>query len=74
MTVSMKTEEKEWEGVKRTQTVVGVSDGESVYLWTIKHEKGKEPSLPKLLVQVSVRVTYCATDKGKISVQGVLIA
>jgi len=72
MTVSSRTLEKEWEGVKRTETEVGISDGEQIFLWKIKHD-GKE-ILPKLLVQVSVRVTYCTTDKGKITVSGLLAA
>jgi len=27
-----------------------------------------------MLVQVTVRVTYCTTDKGKVTISGVLVA
>jgi len=58
-------------------TEMGVTDGEAVTLWKVKHpdfEKGLREPLPKVLTQVTVRVTYCATEKGNTVVQGVLVA
>ena len=70
--IAVRTEEKEWEKEKYTQTTTEVSDGEQVY--SIRHRHDGSPYLPpKLFTQVTVRVTYAATEKGKISVKGVLV-
>lgn len=58
-------------------TELGVSDGENIYVWKVKHpdfDKGVRVSVPKVLTQVKVRVTYCSTEKGQISFQGNLAA
>ena len=71
--IAVRTEEKEWEKDKYTQTTVEVSDGEQVY--SMRHRHGESPYVPpKLFTHITLRVTYAATDKGKISVKGILVA
>lgn len=73
MIVSKRVEEKVWEGKKNHATVLGVSDGENVYLWKVKqpdYERGVLVPTPETFSKVSVRVTYCASEKGQITVQG----
>lgn len=70
--IAVRTEDKEWEKDKYRQTTVEISDGQQVYSMRHRHdETAYEP--PKLFSQVVVRVNYAATDKGKISVKGVLV-
>jgi hypothetical protein len=70
--IAVRTEEKEWEKDKYTQTTVEISDGEQVFSMRHRHDdKPYQP--PKLFSQVTIRVTYAATEKGKISVKGVLV-
>lgn len=75
--ISAKDNPKTWEGKTTMWTELGVSDGENVYVWKVKHpefDKGVRVSVPKLLTSVTVRVTYCATEKGQISFQGQMVA
>jgi hypothetical protein len=67
-----RTEDKEWEKEKYRQTTVEISDGEQVYSMRHRHNE-KEYSPPRLFSQVTVRVTYAATEKGKISVKGIVL-
>ena len=70
--IASRTEEKEWEKEKYTQTTLEVSDGEQVY--TFKHKHGAEPfKAPAPFAQVIVRVEYAASDKGRITVRGRLL-
>ena len=70
--IAVRTEEKEWEKEKYTQTTLEVSDGAQVY--SFRHKHGKEPFLaPRPFTPVTIRVEYAATDKGRISVRGVLL-
>lgn len=55
---------------------MGVSDGETVYLWKVKQpdfEKGVVLPTPETFSKVMVRVTYCASEKGQITVQGTCV-
>ena len=70
--IAVRTEEKEWEKDKYTQTTVEISDGEQVYSMRHRHD-GLPYQPPKMFEQVTIRVTYAMTDKGKISVKGVLV-
>ena len=77
MVISQRDNPKTWEGKTTMWTEMGVTDGETVTLWKVKHpefEKGIREALPKMLTQVTVRVTYCSTEKGNTVVQGVLIS
>jgi hypothetical protein len=68
----VRTEEKEWEKDKYTQTTVEISDGAQTYSMRHRHD-GTPYSPPALFSQITMRVTYAATDKGRISVKGVLV-
>lgn len=70
--IAVRTEEKEWDSKKYVQTTAEISDGETVYSMRHTHD-GKPYVPPKLWDEVKVRVTYAATEKGKISVKGVLV-
>src|SRR3954447_25082726 len=70
--IAVRTEEKEWEKDKYTQTTVEISDGVQVYSMRHRHD-GLPYQPPKLFAPLTVRVTYAATDKGKISVKGVIV-
>jgi len=71
--VGVRTEEKEWDKDKYTQTTVSISDGEQVFL--LKHRHDTSPWVsPKLFQAIKLRVTRASTDKGQISVGGVIIA
>jgi len=70
--IAVRTEEKEWEKDKYTQTTVEISDGEQTYSMRHRHD-GTPYTPPKLFSQITMRVTYAATDKGRISVKGVLV-
>lgn len=70
--IAVRTEEKEWEKDKYTQTTVEISDGEQVYSMRHRHDD-KPYQAPKLFSQITLRVTYAATEKGKISVKGIFI-
>lgn len=68
--IAVRTEEKEWEKDKYKQTTVEISDGEQVY--SMRHRHDDKPYFPpKLFSEVTLRVTYATTDKGKISVKGI---
>lgn len=70
--IAVRTEEKEWEKEKYTQTTFEVSDGEQVY--TMRHRHDDKPFVPpRLFTQINVRVTYAATEKGKMTLKGVLV-
>jgi len=70
--IAVRKEDKEWEKEKYTQTTVEVSDGFQVYSMRHRHDASPyEP--PRMFEQITVRVTYAATEKGKITVKGVLI-
>src|SRR4051812_22063431 len=69
MVIATKTEEKEWEQQKYTQTTVGISDGERTY--NLRHRHNGTPfNPPKLFQPCKVRVVSAATDKGQISLRG----
>ncbi len=67
--IAVRTEEKEWEKEKYTQTTLEVSNGEQVY--SFKHKHGAEPfKAPRAFDAVVIRVDYATTDKGRITVRG----
>ena len=71
--IAVRTEEKEWEKVKYTQTTISISDGEQVFLMRHRHDdKGFTP--PKLFQPVKVKVTRATTEKGQITVGGMILA
>ena len=53
--IAVRTEEKEWEKEKYTQTTVSVSDGEQVFLWRHRHD-AKPWEQPKLFQPIRLRV------------------
>ena len=69
--IAVRTEEKEWEKEKYTQTTVSVSDGEQVFLWRHRHD-GKPWEQPKLFQPIRLRVLRASTEKGQITVGGVI--
>jgi hypothetical protein len=71
--IAVRTEEKEWEKEKYTQSTVSISDGEQVFLWRHRHD-AKPWTAPKLFQLVKVRVTRATTEKGQITVAGVVVA
>jgi hypothetical protein len=70
--IAVRTEQKEWENKKYVQTITEISDGENVYSMRYIHD-GKPYVPPELFKEIKIRVTYAATEKGKISVKGVPI-
>jgi hypothetical protein len=70
--IAVRTEDKEWEKEKYKQTTVEISDGFSVYAMRHRHDDTPYQA-PRLFEQITVRVTYAATEKGKISVKGNLV-
>jgi hypothetical protein len=70
--IAVRTEEKEWEKEKYTQTTVEISDGEQTYTMRHRHD-GSPYSPPKLFSQVTMRVTWASTEKGRISVKGAMV-
>ena len=64
--IAVRTEEKEWEKEKYTQTTVSISDGEQVYLMRHRHDS-KPWSVPGLFQPIKVRVTRATTEKGQIA-------
>jgi hypothetical protein len=70
--IAVRTEEKEWEKDKYTQTTVEISDGEQTYAMRHRHDD-KPYTPPKIFSQITLRVTYASTEKGRISVKGVLV-
>jgi len=71
--IAVRTEEREWEKVKYTQTTISISDGEQVILMRHRHD-GKPFTLPKLFEAIRVRVTRAMTEKGQITVGGTILA
>ncbi len=69
--IACRTEEKEWDGQKYTQTTVSISDGENVFLLRHRHD-AKPWTPPKLFQPVRVRVTRATTEKGQITVSGIV--
>jgi len=67
--IAVRTEEKEWEKEKYTQTTVSISDGEQVFLWRHRHDP-KPWECPKLFQTVKIRVVRATTEKGQITVGG----
>lgn len=67
--IAVRTEEKEWEKEKYTQSTVSISDGEQVFLWRHRHDN-KPWTAPKLFQVVKVRVLRATTEKGQITVTG----
>lgn len=70
--IAVKTEEREWEKQKYTQTTVSISDGEQVFLLKHRHSD-LEWNLPKLFAQVKIRVVRASTEKGQITVSGLFV-
>jgi len=70
--IAVRTEEKEWEKQKYTQSTISISDGEQVFLLRHRHD-GRPWDCPKLFQSVKVKVTRATTEKGQITVGGVLI-
>lgn len=69
--IAVRTEEKEWEKEKYTQTTISVSDGEQVFLMKHRHD-AKPWEAPKLFQFVKVRVSRATTEKGQITVSGAI--
>ena len=70
--IAVRTEQKEWENKKYVQTSIEISDGQNVYTMRYKHD-GTPFNPPGLFKEITIRVTYAATEKGKINVRGVLV-
>ena|SRR5579859_345740 len=70
--IAVRTEDREWEKKKYTQTVISISDGEQVVL--MKHTHDDKPfTAPKLFQGVKVKVTRATTEKGQITVGGLFL-
>ncbi len=70
--IAVRTEEKEWEKEKYTQSTVSISDGEQVFL--VRHRHDAKPwECPKLFQAVKVRVLRATTEKGQITVSGLFL-
>src|SRR4051812_18986165 len=70
--IAIRTEEKEWEKEKYTQSTVSISDGEQVFLWRHRHDS-KPWISPKLFQLVKVRVSRATTEKGQITISGTVV-
>jgi hypothetical protein len=70
--IAVRTEEKEWEKEKYTQSTVSISDGEQVFLMRHRHD-GKAWDCPRLFQAIRIRVTRATTEKGQITVSGVVV-
>ena len=71
--IAIRTEDREWEKEKYTQTTVSISDGAQVFL--MRHRHDSTPwAAPKLFEAIKVRVTRATTEKGQITVGGVVVA
>ena len=70
--IAVRTEQKEWEKEKYTQTTVSITDGEQVFLWRHRHD-AKPWNVPTLFQAIKLRVTRATTEKGQITVGGTLI-
>jgi hypothetical protein len=70
--IAVRSEEKEWEKEKHTQTTVSISDGEQVYLLRHRHD-AKPWTVPTLFQSIKVLVTRAMTEKGQITVGGTVI-
>lgn len=70
--VAVKIEDKEWEGKKYRQSVTSISDGEQVFLWK---ERADDPGFKpmKMFQHLRLRVNRATTEKGQISVAGMLV-
>src|SRR3954470_961186 len=68
--IAVRTEEKEWEKEKYTQSTVSISDGQQVFLMRHRHDS-KPWTNPQLFQQIRVRVLRATTEKGLITVAGV---
>ena len=71
--IAVRTEEKEWEKVKYTQTTISISDGEQVFLMRHRHDD-KGFTAPKLFQPLKVKVTRATTEKGQITLGGIVLA
>jgi len=70
--IAVRTEEKEWEKEKYTQSTVSISDGEQVFLMRHRHD-AKAWECPVLFQSVKIRVTRATTEKGQITVSGAIV-
>ena len=70
--IAVRTEEKEWEKEEYTQSTLSISDGEQVFLMRHRHD-AKPWECPKLFQPVKIRVTRATTEKGQITVSGVVL-
>src|SRR3954467_15546931 len=61
--IAVRTEEKEWEKEKYTQSTVSISDGEQVFLLRHRHD-AKPWTAPKIFEQVKIKVSRATTEKG----------
>jgi hypothetical protein len=70
--IASRTEEKEWDKQKYTQSTISISDGGVVYL--LRHRHDSRPfNPPKLFQPCKVRVTRASTENGQITVGGEFI-
>ena len=67
--IAVRTEDKEWDKQKYTQTTVSISDGEQVFLMKQRHDENPWAP-PSLFEQVKIRVNRATTEKGQITVSG----
>jgi len=74
MVIAVLHEDKEWDGEKYRQSVIGITDGEQTFEYRKRHDKDTvEANMPKLFQSVKVKVQRATTEKGKITVQGKFI-
>lgn len=72
--IAVRIEDKNWEGKSYQQTTVSISDGEQVYLWRYRADAPEKPvANPPLFQPVTLRVKRATTEKGQITVGGVLL-
>lgn len=74
LVISVRHEDKEWEGEKYRQTVLGITDGEQTFEFRKRHEKDQtDASFPKFGQQTRIKVLRAMTEKGRITVSGTFI-
>lgn len=74
MVISVRHEDKEWEGEKYRQTVIGITEGEQTFEYRKRHDKDtREEAFPKFGQSARIKVQRATTEKGRITVQGVFI-
>ena len=74
MIVARRAEQKTWEGKSYVQNVISISDGEQTFQWSFRDDSPDKPlNVPAVFTPITLRVKRATTEKGIITVGGVLL-